>query len=74
MIRIEGLCKAFGEHVLFKDFSLEVKDKEFGVFTGVSGCGKTTLLNMIGGIEPVDAGRILVDDLEITKARTLQTY
>ena len=36
MIRIEGLCKAFGEHVLFKDFSLEVKDKEFGVFTGVS--------------------------------------
>ena len=74
MIRIEGLCKAFGEHVLFKDFSLEVKDKEFGVFTGVSGCGKTTLLNMIGGIEPVDAGRILVDDLEITKARNLQTY
>lgn len=44
------------------------------VITGESGCGKTTLLNMIGGLEPVTSGKILVAGLEITKQKNLQTY
>ena len=44
------------------------------MFTGISGCGKTTLLNMIGGIEPIDSGTILVDDLDIAKSKNLRRY
>ncbi len=74
MIKIQKLCKKFDDHVIFQDFSLEIPDKEFVVFTGVSGCGKTTLLNMIGGIEPIDSGNILVDDLDIAQSKNLRRY
>ncbi len=74
MIQIKGLKKSFGTHILFDGLSLEITDGEFVVFTGASGCGKTTLLNMIGGIEPVDAGEIIVDDLNITRTKNLKLY
>ena len=74
MIQINGLKKSFGEHVIFNDFSLEIKPTEFVVLTGESGCGKTTLLNMIGGIEPIDSGEILVNGVNITKKRNLKRY
>lgn len=74
MIRISGLRKAFDTQIIFDDFSLEIQDGEFVVFTGKSGCGKTTLLNMIGGIEPVDDGQIVVDNLDISRMRNLRTY
>ncbi len=74
MIIIKELNKAFGEHVIFRDFSMEIEDNEFVVFTGASGCGKTTLLNMIGGIEKADSGKIVVNDLDITKERNLRLY
>lgn len=74
MIQIRELNKAFGEQIIFRDFTLEIKEGEFVVFTGPSGCGKTTLLNMIGGIEPVDDGEVLIDKLNITKTRNLQKF
>lgn len=74
MIIISHLSKAFDRHILFSDYSLEVKDNEFIVFSGVSGCGKTTLLNMLGGIEPVDSGTITVNGLDITIKRNLRSY
>lgn len=74
MIEIKKLRKAFGDQIIFSDFSLEIKDNEFVAFTGASGCGKTTLLNIIGGIEPIDGGEIIVNGLNITKTRNLQSY
>ena len=74
MIKIEKLSKKFGEHIIFSDYSLTIPDGQFVVFTGASGCGKTTLLNMIGGIEKVDSGEIRVGDLNIAKTRNLRTY
>ena len=74
MVKIKALYKAFGEHVLFKNYSLNIAQNEFVVFTGASGCGKTTLLNMIGGIEPVDDGSIIVDGITITKEKNLRRY
>lgn len=74
MVKIQALYKAFGEHVLFKNYSLNIAQNEFVVFTGASGCGKTTLLNMIGGIEPVDDGSIIVDGITITKEKNLRRY
>lgn len=74
MIRIQNLKKSFGDHVIFDDYSLTIQDREFAVFTGPSGCGKTTLLNMIGGIENCDSGSILIDGLDISKAKNLRLY
>jgi len=74
MIQIKKLRKVFDDQTIFNDFSLEIKDKEFVAFTGASGCGKTTLLNIIGGIEPIDGGEIIVNGLNITKTRNLQSY
>lgn len=74
MIKIQKLKKSFGSHIIFDELSLEIADHDLVVFTGASGCGKTTLLNMIGGIEPVDAGEIFVDDLNITRTKNLKLY
>lgn len=74
MIELIGLCKSFEEKVILKDFSLRIEDGEFVVITGKSGCGKTTLLNMIGGLEPADAGEILVDGIDILKRRNKMAY
>lgn len=65
MIQIRNLTKQFGERILFHNFDLEINDGEFVVFSGPSGCGKTTLLNIIGGIEPVDDGSIIVNGINV---------
>jgi len=41
--------------------TLDIEDGEFLVLVGPSGCGKSTTLRMLAGLEPVDAGRILID-------------
>ncbi|KRF12313.1 hypothetical protein ASG90_15120 [Nocardioides sp. Soil797] len=46
---------------------LTVADGEFLVLVGPSGCGKTTTLRMLAGLEEVDAGRILIDDRDVTR-------
>lgn len=65
MIEIKNLSKKFGEHVLFEDFNLEINDGDFVCISGDSGTGKTTLLNMIGQLEPYDKGQILFDKKEV---------
>lgn len=71
MIEIKNLQKAFEENVIFKDYNLTIEDGAFAVIKGNSGCGKTTLLNMIGAIEPIDDGQIIIDglDLDVNKNR-----
>jgi len=46
--------------------NLKVDDGEFLVLVGPSGCGKSTSLRMLAGLEPVDGGRILIDDDDVT--------
>lgn len=65
MITIQNLCKKFDDKVLFDDFNISIPDGEFVVFCGESGCGKTTLLNMIGCLEKPDRGSIVIDGIDI---------
>lgn len=74
MIQINHVKKAIGGHVIFDDLSMQIADREFAVLTGPSGYGKTTLLHMIGGIEPVDSGDILVGDFNVAKGKNLMHY
>jgi len=61
-IKLVGLTKKFGKLEAIKDFSIEVKDKEFFVILGYPGAGKTTLLRLIAGLEKLDAGEVYVED------------
>ncbi|MEG0546686.1 MAG: ATP-binding cassette domain-containing protein [Oscillospiraceae bacterium] len=57
-IKIENLNKSYKEKIVIKNFSLTLKiDKTIAVM-GESGCGKTTLLRLIAGIEKPDSGKI----------------
>lgn len=67
MINIVDLCKKYDDKILFDKFNCVIEDGDFCVFCGESGCGKTTLLNMIGCLEKPDAGTIIVDGIDIWK-------
>ncbi len=73
---IEGieLSKRFEGRVLFENFNFKIKSGEFVCFSGVSGCGKTTLLNMIGMIEPFDSGKLLIDGEAIVTPKQRMQY
>lgn len=68
MLELHQLAKRFaaGAAPLFADVSLTVAAGECVAVMGESGVGKSTLLNCIAGLEPVDAGRIVLDGAELT--------
>ncbi len=74
MIELKNVRKSFGERVLFENLNLKISDGEFAVLIGASGCGKTTLLDIIAGIEPIDSGEVLVDGVSILKRRNRLAY
>ena len=57
-IKITNLSKKFGENVVLKDFSAIFPQGKITCIMGASGCGKTTLLNIILGLLPKDEGEI----------------
>lgn len=58
MIRLEHICKSYGNHAVFEDLSLSFEEERTTVITGPSGCGKTTLLRMMTSLEKPDRGTI----------------
>lgn len=69
MISCEHVSKTFTSkattnHVV-NDFSLQVEENEFVVLFGPGQCGKTTVLNLMAGLEPVSEGSIMVNDKEV---------
>ncbi len=60
-VSLKGLRKSFGAVDVIRGIDLEVRDGEFMVFVGQSGCGKSTTLRMIAGLETITAGELLID-------------
>lgn len=65
-LALTNISKEFGDNKVVKDFNLDVKKGEFVSFLGPSGCGKTTTLRMIAGFEVPTAGKVILDDADIT--------
>lgn len=67
MLRLEGLCKDFGEGPVLKNLTLDVQSGEFLTLLGPSGCGKTTTLRIIAGLERPTAGRVYLEGADVTR-------
>ena len=59
---LKNLTKIYDKKVIIDNVNLEIKDKEFIVLVGASGCGKSTILRMIAGLENITSGEILIGD------------
>ena len=59
-LELRDVSRSFGEVRALDGISLAVEPREFCVVVGPSGCGKSTLLRCIAGLEPVDAGEVLI--------------
>jgi putative ABC transport system ATP-binding protein len=66
VLSLRGVTKRFGERTVLNSISLEVAAGEYVAIIGESGIGKSTLLNVIAGLEPVDSGKIFFRQAEIT--------
>lgn len=66
-LEIEQLHKTFGPEAVLRGLDLRLASHETLSILGRSGCGKTTLLKMIAGLEGVDSGRILLAGKDVTE-------
>ncbi len=69
LVEFKNICKSFKtggkETVICDNFDLAVEKGELVAIMGKSGCGKTTILNMIAGIEPIDSGEYIFDGVPV---------
>ena len=66
-VSIKGLWKTYGDTVVIESLNLEVGEHEFVTIVGSSGCGKTTFLRMLLGMEQPSRGRMLIDGRPIPR-------
>ena len=65
-VEVERVSKSFGDFKAVDDVSLKIYKGEIFCLLGASGCGKTTLLRMLGGFETPTSGRIFIDGEDMT--------
>jgi polar amino acid transport system ATP-binding protein len=70
VIELAGVHKRFGDLHVLDDVHLQVAQGEVVVVCGPSGSGKSTLIRTINGLEPVEAGRLIVDGLDVRDPKT----
>jgi len=68
-LEVENINKAFRSSNIISDMSFSINDNEYLCIVGDSGCGKTTLLNIITGMLKPDSGIIKIDDIRVAKRR-----
>ncbi len=62
---LKNVTKVYDKKLVIDRVNLEIKDKEFVVLVGASGCGKSTILRMIAGLEEISDGEILIDNKKV---------
>jgi polar amino acid transport system ATP-binding protein len=70
LLRLEGVHKRYGDVEVLRGVDLDVAEGDVVCLIGASGCGKSTLLKCANLIEPISAGRILLEGEEITSEQT----
>ncbi len=72
MLKLQNITKVFNpgtvnEKVALSDLSLTLNPGDFVTVIGGNGAGKSTMLNMVAGVYPVDSGNILIDGVDVTR-------
>jgi multiple sugar transport system ATP-binding protein len=67
-VRVEMLCKAFGDVRVLHDVSCTFEDRKLTVLVGPSGCGKTTLLRTVAGLQDPSSGGVYISNEEVGEA------
>ena len=62
---LKDVKKVYDKNLVINNINLEIKDKEFVVLVGASGCGKSTILRMIAGLEEITDGEIFIGDKKV---------
>jgi sulfonate transport system ATP-binding protein len=57
-VTVSGLRRSYGDRTVIRSLNLRIERGEFVVLLGESGCGKTTLLRALAGLDPIDGGQI----------------
>jgi NitT/TauT family transport system ATP-binding protein len=68
-ITVRGLAKSFGGQVLYSDFDLDLPRGKLTTIFGPNGCGKSTLINMLSGLVPFEAGAVKIGGRDFRSAR-----
>ena len=68
-ITIRNLSKAFNGSEVYNNFSFDFPKNRFISIFGPNGCGKSTLINMISGLMPMDSGEVLFDGKTIRETK-----
>ena len=66
IIEFRNIVKSFDGQVVLKGINLDIYENEFVTLLGQSGCGKTTLLRILGGFLNTDEGSVMFDGQEIS--------
>lgn len=69
-VELSSVTRRFGAHTALEDVSLTVGDGEFLAVVGPTSCGKSTLLRLIGGLEPLSSGELFIGGRSMNKVRT----
>ena len=71
-LELNNVVKRFGEVTVVQQMDLSIREGEFVVLLGESGCGKSTTLRMIAGLEEVTEGRILINGRDVTHVAPME--
>ena len=64
-LQVQGLARRFGDSNVFEGVDFAVEKGEFACIIGHSGCGKTTILNILAGLDAASAGAVIMDNREV---------